>query len=130
MQSVKAGSEHRTGRRKFLKNGVAAGVATVSAGLLANQSPAFAERRDDGPDITRGDIAILQFLAAAEILETDLWQQYNELGGVNAANSGYVAALSVLDSDMPQYISDNTDDEISHEHFSQRVSGLEGRANG
>jgi hypothetical protein len=43
--------------------------------------------------------------------------QYNELGGANAANSGYVAALSVLDGDMPQYISDNTDDEVSHAAF-------------
>jgi hypothetical protein len=28
--------------------------------------------------ITRGDIAILRFLAAAELIESDLWQQYNE----------------------------------------------------
>jgi hypothetical protein len=120
MKRVNAGTGHRSGRRRFLKNGVAAGVATVGAGLLAGRPAAAADRHeheDDGPDITRGDIAILRFLAAAEILETDLWQQYNELGGVNAAASGYVAALSVLDEDMPQYISDNTDDEISHAEF-------------
>jgi hypothetical protein len=118
MKPLNAGSEHRTGRRKFLKNGVVASVATVGAGLLADQSVALGARRDeDGPDITRGDIAILRFLAAAELLETDLWQQYNELGGADAANSGYVAALSVLDADMPQYISDNTDDEMSHAAF-------------
>ena len=52
-----------------------------------------------------------------EILETDLWQQYNELAGVDAAGSGYLAALSVLDEDMNQHASDNTDDEISHETF-------------
>jgi len=67
--------------------------------------------------VTAGDIAILRFLAAAELIETDLWQQYNELGGVNGGNSAYMAALSNLDSDMPQYISDNTDDEVSHARF-------------
>ena len=51
---------------------------------------------------TKGDVAILRFLAAAEILETDLWQQYNELAGVDAAGSGYLAALSVLDEDINQ----------------------------
>jgi len=59
----------------------------------------------------------LQFLAAAEILETDLWQQYNELGGVDGGNAAYVAALQNLDADMPQYITDNTDDEVSHAAF-------------
>ena len=106
-------------RRSFLKNGIAAaGAATVGAGLLGGASSVLGrERQDDGPDLTRGDVAILQFLAATELIESDLWQQYNELGGVDAANSGYVAALSVLDGDMPQYIADNTDDEISHETF-------------
>ena len=118
MKRLNPGSEHRPGRRRFLTKGVTAGVATIGAGLLADPSAAFAGRRDDdGPEITRGDIAVLSFLAAAEIIETDLWQQYNELGGVNAANSGYVAALSVLDGDMPQYIADNTDDEVSHQAF-------------
>jgi Ferritin-like domain len=62
-------------------------------------------------------VAILRFLAAAELIETDLWQQYNELGGVEGGNPAYIAALSNLDGDMPQYISDNTDDEISHAKF-------------
>jgi hypothetical protein len=70
---------------------------------------------DDG--ITEGDAAILRFLAAAEILETDLWEQYNELGGVGAPPSGYQTGLIQLDGDMPQYIADNTDDELSHELF-------------
>jgi hypothetical protein len=67
--------------------------------------------------LTSGDVAILQFLAAAEIIESDLWQQYAELGGANGGNPSYMAALSNLDADMPQYISDNTDDEISHAAF-------------
>jgi hypothetical protein len=71
-----------------------------------------------------GDEAILRFLSAAEILETDLWQQYNELGGVQDrevpgghGNKAYTAALTVLDSDMPQYIHDNTEDEFTHFTF-------------
>src|SRR5215467_1330329 len=67
--------------------------------------------------LTRGDAAILRFLAAAELIESDLWQQYNELGGAAGGNPAYKAALENLDSDMPQYISDNTDDELSHAAF-------------
>jgi Ferritin-like domain len=59
----------------------------------------------------------LRFAAAAELIEADLWQQYNELGGVQGGNPAYIAALSNLDGDMPQYISDNTDDELSHAAF-------------
>jgi hypothetical protein len=106
-------------RRSFLRNGiVAAGAATMSATVMGKElSSRERISEDDGPAITEGDVAILQFLAAAELIESDLWQQYNELAGVDATNSGYVAALSVLDEDMSQYISDNTDDEISHETF-------------
>jgi hypothetical protein len=53
-----------------------------------------------------GDVAILRFLAAAELIESDLWTQYNERGGVNGGNPAYMAALSNLDGDMPQYIAD------------------------
>jgi hypothetical protein len=114
-----------TSRRQFLKRGVliagAAGVAGTAGVAGAVSAPAFGvdrARDDEGEGApTSGDVAILRFLAAAEILETDLWQQYSELGGVNAPNSGYAAALAVLDSDMSQYISDNTDDEISHARF-------------
>jgi hypothetical protein len=108
-------------RRAFLKNGmVAAGAATMGAGLLAGGLPAFADEEEKSGRLTRGDAAILRFLAAAEILETDLWQQYNELGGVGATNGPsqlYITALSQLDGDMSQYIADNTDDELSHELF-------------
>ena len=74
--------------------------------------------------LTAGDEAILRFVAAAEILETDFWQQYNELGGVQdrevpggSGSKAYTAALAVLDSDMAQYIHDNTDDEFTHFTF-------------
>jgi hypothetical protein len=117
-------------RRSFLKNGmVAAGVATMGAALLPGTSAAFSGEDDHAP-ITKGDIAILTFLSALEQVEADLWIQYAELGG--ATNQGlspidlpfatglapaYITGLLVLDGDMPQYIADNTDDEISHHRF-------------
>jgi len=113
-------------RRSFLRNGAVAGAAaTVGAGILSTGLHALAETDHKGPAVTKGDIAILQFLAAAEIIESDLWEQYTELGGVQDAeehgvNGGsplYMAALQILDSDMPQYIHDNTDDEKSHQAF-------------
>jgi Ferritin-like domain len=74
--------------------------------------------------LTRGDEAILRFVAAAESLEADFWQQYNELGGVQdsevpggTGSPAYAAALAVMDDDMAQYIHDNTDDEITHFTF-------------
>jgi hypothetical protein len=57
-------------------------------------------------------------------LETDFWQQYNELGGVQdsevpggSGSGAYTAALKVLDGDMDQYIHDNTEDEFTHFTF-------------
>jgi hypothetical protein len=123
----------RNNRRSFLKNGmVAAGAMTAPAGLVSG-SAAFADAEDH--PITKGDIAILTFLSALEQVEADLWIQYAELGG--ATNQGlspivlqqngkkivtglapaYITGLLVLDGDMPQYIADNTDDEISHHAF-------------
>ncbi len=100
------------GRRSFLKGiGLAGAAAIPASGLLAG--PAFAQ----SAGITGGDVAVLRFLAAAELIESDLWSQYAELGGAKGGNPAYIAALQNLDSDMPQYISDNTDDEISHAQF-------------
>src|SRR5436190_1161040 len=112
--------EHRTSRRSFLVKGAALGAGTLGAGrLLADPPQAFASG-----GLTKGDAAILRFLAAAEILETDMWQQYNELAGIQDAevpggsgNPDYTEAVAVLDEDMAQYIHDNTDDEISHFTF-------------
>ena len=100
------------GRRSFLKQAAITGAAAVPLSALAASS---ASAKGTGP--TDGDIAILRFLAAAEILETDLWEQYNELGGLDGGNPAYVAALSNLDSDSPAYISGNTRDERSHADF-------------
>jgi hypothetical protein len=108
-------------RRSFLKGLGVAGAAISAAPLLSLDADAQAEKSGS---LTEGDAAILRFLAAAEILETDLWQQYNELGGIpdsevpgGKPSRRYVLALARLDSDMGQYIHDNTEDEMSHEVF-------------
>ncbi|HEY7984324.1 MAG TPA: hypothetical protein VID73_09155 [Ktedonobacterales bacterium] len=110
-------------RRSVLRGGVALGAATaLGAQLLADAPLALARAAKGG--LTPGDEAILRFLSAAEILETDLWQQYNELGGIpdsevpgGSGNVPYTNALQALDLDMPQYIHDNTEDEFSHFTF-------------
>jgi len=105
-------------RRSFLKGLGVAGAILPTSGLLAAGVKAAGTKVNVAlGGLTAGDAAILRFLAAAEIIETDLWQQYNELGGANGGNPSYIAALSNLDGDMPQYISDNTDDEESHAAF-------------
>src|SRR5437879_9185440 len=117
----------RTNRRSFLTKGtVAAGAATLGPVVPGGKTFAF-ERKDDGgrAPITRGCIDILRFLQALERVEEDLWRQYAELGGtqddeftgLTGGNAAYIQALQLLDGDMPQYIHDNTDDEISHARF-------------
>jgi hypothetical protein len=111
-------------RRSFMRSGLlAGGAATVGAGLLANATSA---RAQDGR-LDAGDVAILRFLAAAELIEADLWTQYAELGGIgmnppievdSSPNlNNYQVALSNLDTDGPQYITSNTLDEVSHATF-------------
>src|SRR5438445_7148962 len=102
-------------RRSFLK-GLGIASATLSAGALLGTEGRAQTTRSTGK-LSKGDAALLRFAAAAELIEADLWQQYNELGGVHGGNPAYMAALSNLDGDMPQYISDNTDDELSHAAF-------------
>jgi hypothetical protein len=120
-----------TNRRSFLKNGLAAaGAATAGVGLLATSSSALAQQ-----GLTPGDAALLRFAAAAEILETDFWVQYNELGGIQdseepdgSGNRAYTRALAELDSDMAQYIHDNTDDEFTHQNFLNAYLASKGAA--
>src|SRR6266852_739183 len=108
-------------RRSFLRRlGLGAALLTPGAALIGSASKAFGD--DNG--ITAGDAAMLRFAAAAEILETDFWVQYNELGGIpdsevpgGSGNPAYTAALAVLDADMAQYVHDNTDDEFTHQNF-------------
>ena len=108
-------------RRSFLRRiGLGAVALAPGAALLNSASKAFG----DDPGITTGDAAMLRFAAAAEILETDFWVQYNELGGIpdfevpgGTGNPAYTEALKMLDEDMDVYIHDNTEDEFSHFTF-------------
>jgi hypothetical protein len=114
----------RLHRRAFLR-GMGIGAALFAPGaatLLAkgpNRGPHFGNGR-----LSKGDAALLRFAAAAEILETDFWVQYNELAGVQdsevpggTGNPAYTAAVNQLDEDMSIYIHDNTEDEFTHFTF-------------
>ena len=125
-----APSGRLTDRRSFMLKGAAVGVGAIGAGRLLAASVAGPRR---WRPLTKGDVAILQFLAAAELLEADLWEQYNELGGIQdrerpggSGNKPYTGALSVLDKDLPQYIHDNADDEQSHANFINAYLGANG----
>ena len=111
-------------RRSFLKGMGMAGAALTGGSLL---SAASATAQTTGI-ITSGDVALLRFAAAAELIETDLWQQYAELGGLTPGQlpvetapfkpmNSYQAAFMNLDPDGPQYVSSNTTDEQSHAEF-------------
>jgi hypothetical protein len=116
-------------RRSFMKGGLLAGGAAVGAGLFANGTSARAQFGRPNGRLNAGDTAILRFLAAAELIESDLWTQYAELGGIgndqpvevtnnsNPPLNPYQVALSNLDPDGPQYIASNTLDEVSHANF-------------
>jgi hypothetical protein len=123
------GLDHAIARRSFVRRGLAATSAAAAAALLPIEALAAPTQdddhdRDDHGRITAGDAAILRLLSAAEILESDFWRQYNELGGIQdselpggGGNPTYAAAINNLDEDMDQYIRDNTEDEVSHFTF-------------
>src|ERR1700721_1986266 len=121
MKNPVSNTKRPVDRRSFMNSGLlAGGAAAVGAGLLANGTPARAQERGR---LNPGDVAILRFLAAAELIESDLWQQYAELGGIgnnlpievnpNQQLNNYQIALSNLDGDGPQYITRNTPDEVT-----------------
>src|ERR1700691_2788861 len=124
----KKSSSSLVDRRSFLKGSLLAGSAAVGAGLLASGTLARAQANtQETGSLNSGDVAILRFLAAAELIESNLWTQYAERGGIginppievdpNQTLNNYQVALSNLDSDGPQYITSNTLDEISHAAF-------------
>ena len=102
----------RRSRRNFLKNSVAlAGTAGLGTALVATERSVFAQSQGAGPNSepTAGDIAILRFLAAGEILEADFWTQYNELAGIpdsevpgGSGNHIYRQTLRRIDRNFPQ----------------------------
>jgi hypothetical protein len=106
-------------RRSVLRSGLAA-PAVIATGALGGASPAAAFRNG----VTSGDVHILRFLSALEIIEADLWEQYNELCGIQdnevlggSGNPAFTTAVNKLDPDMSQYVHDNTEDEFSHFQF-------------
>ena len=129
MENSRSGIERQASRRSFLRTGAWGVGAAVGTDLLSQQ---LAASQEDDAKLNRGDVAILTFLSALEQVEADLWIQYAELGGAvtqgvtfspidlpfkTGLAQDYITALQVLDGDMPQYIADNTDDEISHHRF-------------
>jgi len=123
-------------RRSFLRNGLTtAGIATAGMGLLTTSASAVEDFPENSGILTPGDAAMLRFAAAAEIIETDLWVQYNELAGIQdtevpggTGNPAFTTALAVLDSDMSQYVHDNTDDEFTHQNFLNAYLASKGAA--
>ncbi|MGE3290648.1 MAG: ferritin-like domain-containing protein [Geminicoccaceae bacterium] len=115
-------SPHAQERRTFLRTagqiaagGLAAAPAIALTRSAAGQAPAAqgAGPVPTGYPIGR-DVAVLRFLAAAEQIETDLWQQYAELA---QNNHGYSEALEKIDDDLGIYSVDVTEDELSHARF-------------
>ena len=113
-------------RRSFLRKGAfAASAAALGIGL--GETTIFAKEGSEEKSgrLTTGEAALLRFAAAVEILESDFWLQYSDLGGVpnnsevpgGSGNIAYPAALANLGADMAQYIHDNTDDEFTHQNF-------------
>jgi hypothetical protein len=124
---MRNGNPNAKNRRSFLQASLATGGAIAGATvlgapeLLAQTSPSRSGQSSifaSSERLTTGDVAILKFLAAAELIESDLWTQYAELGGIgnnppieldpNEPLNPYQTALSNLDSDGPQYIASNT----------------------
>jgi Ferritin-like domain len=98
---------NRMPRRSFI-------TTMALGGVGASLAAAGSARAQAGAKLTPGDVAILRFLAAAELIEQDLWQQYAELANNNAP---YAQALMQIDPDMVAYIQQNTNDEFSHQAF-------------
>jgi hypothetical protein len=101
-------------RRSFLRGGLAMGAVGAGVSVLGERTLLA---KDNGR-LTKGDTSVLRFVAAAELIETDLWVQYAELGGVTTEPvNSYQLAFQNLDGDGQQYITSNTLDELSHAEF-------------
>ncbi len=112
MKEMNTPTDRMTSRRSLLK-GAVGGAAAVGLGALLGAMPALGADSDD-TKLTAGDVAILRFLAAAEFIETDLWDQYCDLA---AGNKMYGNALNKIEGELVIYTCDVADDERSHEQF-------------
>lgn len=102
-------------RRHFLKRlGLAGAAAPLGATLLSGGAPAIARAQSAPAGYTQGDIAILRFLAMAELLGQDLFGQFAEVA-VN--NKPFQAALQRINFDLPNYLKQTARDEASHAVF-------------
>jgi hypothetical protein len=101
--------QHDVSRRSFLGKGTMAAAAVGALAVGGGAARALAQ--GGGGGVPAGDIAVLQFLAAAELVEDDLWQQYCELA---VENPGFRAALERIDDALVAYICQDRDDERSH----------------
>jgi hypothetical protein len=127
MERSKSMMKHPANLRSFMKSELlAGGAAILGAALLSGGKLAFGQ--NSGGSLTKGDAAILRFLAAAELLESDLWTEYAALAGLipsqllpeviqSPPRNSYQAAFLNFDGGAAQYISSNTLDEESHAVF-------------
>jgi hypothetical protein len=107
MQNTKLGLN--VSRRSFGRAMLGA-LAVSGLGVMSAKS-AIGEVK---PDLDEGDVAVLQFLAAAELVESDLWGQYSELA---SNNSNFRRALSRIKDTLPDYVNGDFADETSHASF-------------
>src|SRR5271156_3349251 len=99
-------------RRSFFKTTAVGAAALAIPGFkLLNGEPVFA---GSTPTLSSGDVAVLQFLAAAELVETDLWGQYSELANDNPE---FRRALQQIKHTLPDYVTGDFNDESSHASF-------------
>jgi ABC-type sugar transport system substrate-binding protein len=113
MQTPTVPNQRHISRRSLFKNGTLGGVTAIGLGAFSGAMPALAAT-GEGPGLTDGDVAILQFLAAGELIESDLWVQYAELA---TGNEQYAAALDAIEDDLTVYTAALGVDETSHANF-------------
>jgi hypothetical protein len=107
-------SQHKAhNRRNFLKGGLAAaGAATLAPALFS--APAMAQAASSTGPVPEGDLAIFKFLAAVELVESDLWTQYTLLA---ENNPGFQRGLTNIDQSLVRYNHDIRRDETTNALF-------------
>jgi hypothetical protein len=94
-------------------------VASAGAMLKRVRNTSFGQKLDYTDDrLAKGEIAVLKFLIALELIENDVWQQYDELGGTAARmQNNYQSAFQFLNRHASKYITSNAVNEIGHLTF-------------